>query len=115
MKPAGRFKLVLVTAPDRRTARALAAAALKARLIACANLVPGIESRYRWQGRIECNSEVLLLMKTTSASLAKLEKLILSRHPYDTPEFVALALSEGNGRYLRWLKASCASQQQANI
>ena len=109
MKKTGRFKMVLVTAPDVKTARRLARAALKVRLIACANLVPGIESCYRWRGKIERSAEVLLLLKTDSTRLEKLEKLILSQHPYDTPEFVALTLSEGNRRYLDWLSKSCGA------
>ena len=107
MKPAIAFQLVLVTAPDLRTARRLARAALKLRLIACANLVPQIESHYWWQGKVERGAEVLLILKTTAARLAELEQLILARHPYDTPEFIILTLSGGNRRYLNWLKANC--------
>ncbi len=106
MKPSRSFALVLVTAPDLKTARKLAKAALEAKLIACANLVPKIESHYRWQGKVESNAEVLLMMKTAKAKLAALEKLIVSLHPYDTPEFVTLPLSGGNKRYLDWLGAS---------
>ena len=113
MKPAGQCKLVLVTAPDLKTARALAGEALKARLAACANLLPGIESRYWWQGKIERSKEVLLVMKTTAACLPGLEKLIMARHPSDTPEFIALNLNEGNRRYLAWLAASCRTRQPA--
>jgi periplasmic divalent cation tolerance protein len=101
------FVIVLVTAPDLKTARALAKAALLARLIACANLIPKIESHYRWQGRIESSTEVLLILKTRKSNLAALEKLVLARHPYDTPEFLVLPLSAGNKKYLDWLSASC--------
>jgi periplasmic divalent cation tolerance protein len=103
MKPATKFALVLVTAPDLKTARALAKAALKAKLIACANLVPKIESHYWWQGKLESGAEVLLVLKTRKARLAALERLILARHPYDTPEFLVLPLSAGNRKYLAWL------------
>jgi len=98
--------IVLVTAPDSKTARKLARAALQARLIACANLVPKIESHYWWQGKLETGSEVLLLLKTTTARLAKLESLILDLHPYDTPEFAVLPVSRVNRRYLNWWKAA---------
>lgn len=101
------FRLALVTAPNLKTARALARAALDARLVACANLVPKIESHYRWQGKIEHASEVLLILKTTAQYLAKLEKLLIARHPYDTPEFIVLSLNGGNRRYLDWLGTSC--------
>lgn len=106
MNPANRFAVVLVTAPDLKTARALARAALEARLIACANLVPRVESHYWWQGRLERGAEVLLVLKTTRARLAALEKLVLARHPYDTPEFLVLPLHAGTERYLAWLAAS---------
>jgi periplasmic divalent cation tolerance protein len=75
------FVIVLVTAPDLKTARALAKAALSARLIACANLIPKIESHYRWRGRIESSAEVLLILKTRKSNLAALEKLVVARHP----------------------------------
>lgn len=103
MKRAPAFRVVLVTAPDLKTARALAKAALTARLVACANIVPKIESHYWWQGKIESSPETLIIFKTTRARLAALEKLIVAEHPYDTPEFVALPLGEGNARYLAWL------------
>jgi len=100
--------VVLVTAPDLKAARKLARAALAARLIACANLIPKVESHYWWQGKIESAAEVLLVLKTTTARLAALEKLIVARHPYDTPEFLVLPISRGNQRYLDWLAASVA-------
>jgi len=103
MRPATKFTIVLVTAPDLKTARMLAATALKARLIACANLVPKIESHYWWQGKIESGTEVLLVLKTQKSKLMALEKLVLARHPYDTPEFLVLPLSAGNQKYLDWL------------
>jgi periplasmic divalent cation tolerance protein len=106
MKTATSFSTVLVTTPDLKTARALAKSALSARLIACANLVPKIESHYRWQGKIESSAEVLLILKTRKSKLAALEKLILARHPYDTPEFLVLPLSAGSQRYLDWLAAN---------
>ena len=96
--------MVFVTAPDIKTARKVAQAALQGRLIACANLIPRIESHYWWQGRIEVGTEVLLVMKTTTARLAALEKFIVARHPYDTPEFVVLPISRGSRRYLDWVE-----------
>jgi periplasmic divalent cation tolerance protein len=109
LKPATTFRIALVTTPDLKTARRLAQSALKARLIACANIVPGVESHYWWQGKIERSAETLLILKTTQACLLKLEKLILAEHPYDTPEFIVLTLSRGNRRYLQWLQASCGA------
>jgi periplasmic divalent cation tolerance protein len=103
---AGRHAVVLVPAPDVKTARKLARAALAARLIACANLVPRIESHYWWQGKIEHGAEVLMMMKTTGARLAALEELIVAQHPYETPEFLVLPVARVNKRYLDWLEQS---------
>lgn len=108
VKPTTQFAIVLVTAPDLKTARALARVALQARLIACANLVPKIESHYWWQGKIESSAEVLMILKTRKSKLAALEKLILARHPYDTQEFIVLPVSAANKKYLDWLAASCS-------
>jgi periplasmic divalent cation tolerance protein len=107
MKAASKSAVVLVTAPDLKTARSLAQAALRARLIACANLIPRIESHYRWQGKIESGAEVLLVFKTQKSKLKALEKLVLARHPYETPEFLVLPLHAGNQRYLDWMNQSC--------
>jgi len=103
MRTAGKFALVLVTAPNLKTARKLAKAALQGRLIACANLVPKVESHYRWRGKIESASEILLVLKTTRTRVVALEKLILKNHPYDTPEYLVLPLGAGTKRYLDWL------------
>jgi periplasmic divalent cation tolerance protein len=108
MKSASKFALVLVTAPDLKTARALAKAALQARLAGCVNLIPKIESHYWWEGKLERSSEVLLVLKTSKSKLAALEKTILTKHPYDTPEFLVVELSTGAEPYLAWLAGSVA-------
>jgi periplasmic divalent cation tolerance protein len=109
MKTAAAFSLLLVTAPDLKTARALASQALAARLVACASLVPKVESHYWWQGKMESGREVLLLLKTRKSKLAALEKLILSLHPYKTPEILALPLAQGSTHYLQWLAEATIS------
>ena len=102
----GKFAVVLVTVPEMSVARKFARAVLAARLAACANLIPKIESHYWWQGKIEASAEVLLVLKTNKARLGALEKLVVARHPYDTPEFIVLAINRGNKRYLGWLEKS---------
>jgi len=103
MKSAHKFAIVLVTAPDRQSARRLAKVALQARLAACANLIPGLESHYWWKGKLERSAEVLLLFKTSASKLGGLEKCILANHPYDTPEFLVIDLNKGTESYLDWL------------
>lgn len=107
MKSATKFALVLVTAPDIKTARLLSRSALKARLVACANLVPKVESHYWWQGKLASGAEVLLILKTQKSRLAELEELIHSVHPYDTPEFLVMPVTAGNKKYLGWLARNC--------
>ena len=109
-----RFLITIVTAPDPNTARRLARASLEARLVACANIIPGLESHYWWQGKIEQGHELLILFKTSSRQVAALEKLILSLHPYDTPEFIVLGVAQGNHRYLDWWKR-CLSARRRGI
>lgn len=106
VKQTSRHRLVLVTAPDLKTARKLAAVALQAKQVACANLVPKLESHYWWQGKLERSAEVLILFKTTTAKLKALEQTILANHPYDTPEFITLPITAGNERYLTWITES---------
>ena len=106
MKSAASFALVLVTAPDLKVARRLARGALRGKLVACANLVPKIESHYWWRGKVESGAEVLMIFKTTARKLAALEKFVFAHHPYDTPEFVVLPLAAGSARYLDWITAS---------
>jgi uncharacterized protein involved in tolerance to divalent cations len=107
MKASPKFTVILVTAPDLKTARILARAALKERLVACVNLVPKVESHYWWEGKLEAGTEVLMILKTQKFRLRALEKLILTRHPYATPEFLVLPVSSGNRSYLDWLSTSC--------
>jgi periplasmic divalent cation tolerance protein len=104
MKKTTLFRVVLVTAPNVKVARHLAREALRIRLVACANLIPRVESHYWWQGKMEQRAEVLVIFKTRAFHLAKLEKLVLKEHPYDTPEFVVVKLAGGNERYLDWLE-----------
>jgi periplasmic divalent cation tolerance protein len=106
MKSTKELRIILVTAPDIKIARKLARIALKERVVACANLVPGLESHYWWQGKIERSKEVLILLKTTTRKLRQLEKLILKHHPYDTPEFVVLTPTAVTERYLKWCLSS---------
>lgn len=104
------YRVVMVTAPNLKTARLLAREALQDRLVACANLVPRLESHYWWQGKLEKSAEVLVVMKTTRERLRALEQKVLALHPYDTPEFLVLPVEGGNRRYLDWIGASVAEQ-----
>lgn len=95
--------LLLVTAPDRKSARTIARALLESHTAACASLLPGLESHYRWKGRVESSKEILLLIKTTRARREAVEREILAIHPYETPEIIELPIASGLDRYLQWV------------
>lgn len=95
--------MVLCTCPDEAVAREIATALVEGRLAACVNVVPGLTSVYRWQGRVETDREALLVIKTTAAAFPALREAIRSRHPYELPEIVAVGIEDGLEEYLRWI------------
>lgn len=95
--------LVLSTCPDRASAEQIADALLARRLAACVNLLPGIESRYHWNGRIESSMETLLLIKTVDDRLEALSAAIRSLHPYELPEVIAVQAASGLEDYFCWI------------
>ena len=101
-RPAGRVRIVLVTAPPRR-APGLARALVERRLAACANLLPGVRSVYRWKGRVEESRETLLVLKTAASRVPALLAAVESLHPYEVPEAVVLAAAGGLAPWLRWV------------
>lgn len=105
-------RVVLVTAPDRETGRKLARAVTEARLAACGNVIPGLTSVYRWEGRIEEDEEVLILFKTTESSLSSMMDMIVELHPYEIPEFLALHVSTGHLPYMEWVLRETGEVQQ---
>ena len=98
--------LVLCACPDRETAIRIAHQAVERRLAACANLLPGLKSIYRWKGRVESAEEVLLLLKTTDDRYAELETAVAELHPYELPEVIAVRIENGLSAYLDWV-AQC--------
>jgi periplasmic divalent cation tolerance protein len=106
VKNGNNFFVILVTAPNVKVARKLARGALEQGLVACANIVPKIESHYWWQNKMAFSAEALIIFKTTLRNVRGLEKFVLENHPYETPEFIALLVASGTNRYLDWLAAS---------
>lgn len=98
--------LVLTTCADAAEADALAASLVEEKLAACVNTLNPVVSTYRWQGRIEREQEVLVLIKTTADRFAALETLIRARSSYEVPEIIALPVTCGASAYLAWLKSS---------
>jgi periplasmic divalent cation tolerance protein len=99
--------LVYVTTETREDALSLGRACVEARLAACANVIDGMHSIYRWQGAVEEATEAVLLLKTQKSCLDALTDLIRERHAYDCPCVVAVPIVGGNAEYLTWIAESC--------
>ncbi len=99
-----KFLTVLCTFPKANLAQETAETLLREKLVACCNIVPNITSIYVWQGEIQHDSEVLMLMKTEQTRFGQLEKRILELHPYEVPEIIALPIEKGSVSYLNWIK-----------
>ena len=94
---------MLVTAPDPDTAARIGRALVEEGLIACANVVPGIRSIYRWEGRVADDAEVLIVLKTRADRCAAVAARVKALHPYELPEVVALPVVGGSVAYLDWV------------
>jgi periplasmic divalent cation tolerance protein len=99
--------LVVSTFPDKETATKIAHQLVTDRVAACANILPQVESIYRWKDKIETAAETLVLFKTTIGRYKTLEDKLRQLHPYDVPEIVAFRASEGLPDYLQWVMTSC--------
>lgn len=104
------LRVVLVTCPDADVARSLARELVERRLIACANMIPGLTSIYRYEGKVHEDPEVLLLLKTRLELLEALEAAVIELHAYDVPEFVALEADRVESRYAEWLQLETGSE-----
>lgn len=95
--------VVLITAPSEEEAVKIGAALVEGKLAACVNIVPGLRSIYRWEGKICDDREVLLIVKTKSSVFEKLKDRVRSLHPYTTPEIIAIPVTAGFEDYLKWV------------
>ena len=96
-------RLVLCTCPDQVTATAIAERLVGDRLAACVNVLPGLTSVYRWEGEVQRDPEVLLLIKTVAARLPVLTETLRGLHPYEVPEIIAVPIAAGLTDYLTWV------------
>lgn len=99
-------RVVFTTCSSADEARRIAQELVKLRLAACVNIVPQIESIYRWQGEVEAATEWLLVIKTTGDAFAQLCDTIRKLHSYDVPECIEIAIEDGNPAYLDWITNS---------
>ena len=97
------ISIVYVTVPDERVGDELASKLVGEKLAACVNIVPGITSIYSWEGKINKDKELMLIIKTRSSLVVQLTQFVKSNHPYETPEVIALPVTGGSEAYINWI------------
>jgi periplasmic divalent cation tolerance protein len=100
------FQIVLSTCADRQEAERIAHRLVEQQLAACVNILPGAQSVYRWQGKVESAAETLMVIKTSADLVAEVELTIAGLHSYEVPEFLVLPVYGGSHAYLAWLRDS---------
>ena len=100
--------LAISTFPDVELARSVSRQLVEQKLAACANIGGGVQSIYRWEGKIEEAQETLVFFKTTRACFEEFQRMLRSLHPYEVPEIVALPITAGLPAYLQWVEDSCS-------
>jgi periplasmic divalent cation tolerance protein len=100
------FEIVVSTCADREQAERIAHSLIELHLAACVNILPGVQSIYRWQGGVESSAEVLLLIKTKSELRDEVKAAVSRLHSYEIPELLVLPVADGSEAYLAWLEES---------
>ena len=102
-------QVVLCTFPDLAQARQIGTLLVEKQLAACVNLIPVVESIFRWEGKVSREEEVLAIFKTGEARFSDFQRELLALHPYDVPEVLALPVGAGSEAYLKWVRGETRS------
>jgi periplasmic divalent cation tolerance protein len=102
--------VALSTVANAQDAERIARSLVERGLAACVNVVPGLVSVYRWQGQVERESELLLVIKTRAERFEALREALVALHPYEVPELIALPIQAGHAPYLAWLDANATAR-----
>jgi periplasmic divalent cation tolerance protein len=102
------FVIAFSTFPDVETARKISRELVDSALVACANIIPTVESIYYWKEKTETSAESLAIFKLTAARYSEFESRLRALHPYDVPEVIRLNIAGGSADYLRWIGESCS-------
>ncbi|XP_077996198.1 protein CutA homolog [Glandiceps talaboti] len=105
----GLHSAAFVTCPDKDVATKLARGLVEKDLVACVNIIPGLTSVYKWQGKVEEDSEVLMMIKTRTAKIPEVSAYVRENHPYDVAEVISVQIDQGNPPYLQWISDSVPS------
>ncbi len=108
-----RPEVVYTTCPSMEVAEAIGRALVEARLVACANVLPGMRSVYAWEGAIETGDEVVMILKTRRACVAEVVRAVEDRHPFDTPAVLSWPATGGSGPYIDWIAAETRDEDAA--
>ena len=108
-KSSGQILVILVAVGNQKEAVRIGKGMVNAKLAACANIIPRIQSIYRWKGKVVNTQEALLILKSTRLRYCALEKAIKAMHTYETPEIIALPVKEGLDRYIGWVRSETHS------
>src|SRR5882672_4227876 len=104
---AGKILLALSTFPDRETAQRISNQLVTEKFAACANILPGIESIYRWKDKIETGNETLVFFKLSEDRQSAFQEKLRALHPYEVPEIIFVPITSGSPEYLRWVAENC--------
>ena len=99
------YSIVIASFPNLNSAERISEALLKEKLVACANIILGIKSKYWWKGKIEKRPEAFAILKIKTKSYKNVETLIKKLHPYEVPEILLIKVSKGNKNYLNWISS----------
>ena len=108
-KSSGQILVILVAVGNQKEAVRIGKGMVNSKLAACANIIPRIQSIYRWKGKVVNAQEALLILKSTRLRYPALEKAIKAMHTYETPEIIALPVKEGLDRYIGWVRSETHS------
>jgi len=104
------YQVILCTCPSDEVARLIAKTLVTEKLAACINIIPNVTSVYAWDNKIHFDSEVQLIIKSSSALFNDIAYKINDIHPYDVPEIIAMNIQQGDEKYLHWIKESTKSE-----
>lgn len=97
------FRAVFVTVPNMEVAKKIASGLVSHKLAACVNIIPHVTSVYEWEGKINEDSELILMIKSQESLFSELEKFVKENHPYSVPEVIGLPIQQGSQSYLDWI------------